>query len=150
MAKFKDPFDNPEFVANFLAESAPKVKPAAEPEGGFVSDMGTSFGSGAGQMVKGVGTFLGGSESTLAKLGEEAESYWGERKSEKLKAKEAEFGEAMQDEDVGALGIIGKVMSDPYLAASMLSSSAPSMAAGMRNSMFGALRTCGGSTPMTV
>lgn len=131
MAKFQDPFDNPEFVASFLAESAPEVKPQQKPEGGFASDMGASFGSGAGQLVKGVGTFFGGSEGTLAKLGEDAETYWGERKSETLKAKEAEFGAAMQDENVGALGILGKVIGDPYLAASMVSSSAPSMAVGM-------------------
>lgn len=131
MAKFKDPFDNSEFAASFLSELTPQVKTQPKAEGGFLSDMGTSFGSGAGQLVESVGTFLGGSDSTVAEVGAQTKEYWDERKSEELKAKEAEFGQAMQDENVGTLGILGKVISDPYLAASMVSSSAPSMALGM-------------------
>ena len=127
MAKFKDPFDSSEFAASFLSELTPQVKPQPKADAGFLSDMGTSFGSGAGQLVESIGTFLGGSDSTVAEVGAQTKEYWDERKSEELKAKEAEFGQAMQDENVGALGIIGKVIGDPYLAASMVSSSAPSM-----------------------
>lgn len=115
-----------QYEAPKYSEPAPKNK-----EPGAVSDMWSSFGSGAGNLVQGVGTFFGGSDSTLAELGSSAQEYWDERKSSKLRAKEAELSRKMRDKDVGFLETVGSVITDPYLAANMVAGSAPSMAVGM-------------------
>jgi len=118
----------------FQYEAPKYVEPSATSDKkleGSAADPWYSFAAGAGRMVKGVGTFLGGSDSTVAELGANAEEYWTERKSAKLKAKEAELARKMQDKDVGILETMGSVVADPYLAANMLAGSAPATAVGM-------------------
>lgn len=105
-------------------ETAPVEKPK-----GSAFDLIASFGSGAGSLVSGVGTFFAGSDSMLAELGYNAQDYWNERKSDRLKAEEAELGQRITEGDWSGAG--GKVLSSPFLAANMLAGSVPAMAAGM-------------------
>lgn len=109
-------------------ELAPEAAPVEKPKGSAF-DLIASFGSGAGSLVSGVGTFFAGSDSALAELGYNAQDYWNERKSDRLKAEEAELGQRITAGDWSGAG--GKVLSSPFLAANMLAGSVPAMAAGM-------------------
>lgn len=122
---YQNPFDE-EFFAQRVATPSPK-----KDKGSAFGDIGASFGEGAGQLVRGVGTLLGGSDSAVAELGQSTVDYWSERKSDQLKASEQELGTMMQDDSAGMLDVAGRVVSDPRLMASMVASSAPSMAVGM-------------------
>lgn len=109
-------------------ELAPEAAPVEKPKGSAF-DLIASFGSGAGSLVSGVGTFFAGSDSALAELGYNAQDYWNERKSDRLKAEEAELSKRIAEGDWSGAG--GKVLSSPFLAANMLAGSVPAMAAGM-------------------
>lgn len=112
--------------------SRPELKTESEPEKkpeGSWFDPIASFGAGAGSLVSGVGTFLGGSDSAIAEAGYSAQDYWGEKKSARLKAEEADLSKRISEGDWSGAG--SKVLSSPFLAANMLAGSAPAMAAGM-------------------
>ena len=109
-------------------ELAPETAPVEKPKGSAF-DLIASFGSGAGSLVSGVGTFFAGSDSTLAELGYNAQDYWNERKSARLKAEEAELNKRITEGDWSGAG--SKVLSSPFLAANLLAGSAPAMVAGM-------------------
>ena len=126
-------YDDPAYSEFLKGFNPPPTsdEPKKAPKGSYGGDLVASFGSGAGNLVQGVGTFFGGSDSAVADIGATAQEYWNERKSEKLRAKEAELGRKMRDKDTGILETIGSVIADPYLASSMLAGSAPTMAVGM-------------------
>jgi len=112
--------------------SRPELKTESEPEKkpeGSWFDPIASFGAGAGSLVSGVGTFLGGSDSAIAEAGYSAQDYWGEKKSARLKAEEADLSKRISEGDWSGAG--SKVLTSPFLAANMLAGSAPAMAAGM-------------------
>ena len=121
------------FDDQFFSSLGGKSKPEQSTKKGdsLFSDLVASFGEGAGGLVEGVGTFLGGSDSTVARIGKDAVDYWGERKSESLKAQQQELGTMMEDENAGMLNVAGHVVTSPRLMASLLAGSAPSMALGM-------------------
>lgn len=132
---YKNPFDDPDLSADLFASVAPQPKPKKESTGEAVArtgkDLWASFGEGAGGLVKGVGTFFGGSDSTLAELGSNAQEHWRATKSEKLRTQEAELSRQMQDDNVSAWGVAKHVITNPYLASNMVAGSTPAMAAGM-------------------
>lgn len=128
-------FDDPLYQSR-LESSLPVTKKPVK-ESGWESakrgllDVGASFGSGSGQLVRGVGTFLAGSDSAIAEAGDRAVEFYDELKSSKLKSQEAELSAKMQDDKVGMGEVAGYVASNPYLALNMVSSSVPAMAVGM-------------------
>lgn len=135
MPKYENPLYDPDQVSQFLASlaPAPTPKPESNTDAALrtVGDMGASFGQGAGELVRGVGTFFGGSHSDIAEAGGLAADYWQDAKSGKLKAKEQAFGEIMADPNKSGWDAAGHVLTNPYLASSMVASSAPAMAVGM-------------------
>lgn len=119
-----------EEVLNYrYSKPEPATETSKEKPKGSLFDPVASFGAGAGGLVAGVGTFVAGSDSTLAELGYNAQDYWNEQKSERLKSEEGELSRKIAAGDWSGAG--SDVLTSPFLAANMLAGSAPAMAAGM-------------------
>lgn len=112
-------------------------KPQPKPESTMESisrNAGESFapyGVGSGKLVRGVGTFLFGSDSGMAEVGANTAEYWQEAKSDKLKGQEQANAEIMADPNKSGWDIAGNIAMNPTLLGSMALDSAPTMAIGM-------------------
>lgn len=120
-----------EYVPPAKAAPAPKKESGWEATKRIAGDLGPSFGSGAGGLVRSVGTLLAGSDSAVAEAGQTAVDYWDAKKSAKLKAAEQDLGADMADPNVSAWDVTKKMVASPTLLTNATAGSAPSMAAGM-------------------
>lgn len=116
----------PPSYADYPAQDKPAKKKATDYG---IKDTLVSAASGAGGLINSVATFVGSSDSGLAKLGQNAEDYWNAEKSDELRAQEAELGQNMQEGDW--LGAGKTLVTNPRLLASTVSSSLPATVVGM-------------------
>lgn len=134
MENYDDFFDrlkNYEYVPPAKATPAPKKESNWEATKRIAGDLGPSFGSGSGQLVRSVGTLLAGSDSGMAGVGQDAVDYWDAKKSAQLKTAEQDLGADMANPNVGAWDVTKKLVTSPTLLTNAIAGSAPSMAAGM-------------------
>lgn len=132
---YKNPFADQANRDEYYATITPA--PVAKKETGWdatkriAGDSVAGFGSGAGQLVRSIGTFGGGSDSAVAQIGQDAVDYWDKEKSAKLRAAEQDLAADMENKDVSAWDVTKKMVTSPTLLANAIASSAPAMAAGM-------------------
>lgn len=134
MENYDDFFDrlkNYEYAPPAKAAPAPKKESNWEATKRIAGDLGPSFGSGSGQLVRSVGTLLAGSDSGIAEVGQNAVDYWDAKKSAQLQAAEKDLGADMANPNVSAWDVTKKLVTSPTLLTNAIAGSAPSMAAGM-------------------
>ena len=128
---FADQVNLDEYYSSITPEPVPKKESGWGATKRIAGDIIPGFGSGAGQLVRSLGTMAGGSDSVVAQIGQDAVDYWDKEKSTKLKAAEQDLGADMANPNVSAWDVTKKMVTSPTLLVNAVAGSAPSMAVGM-------------------
>jgi len=122
----------PEDVISYLPKPVVKEKQKGilASAGEFLGDMGDVYGTGAGALVKGIGSF-GPKDNIVSEIGQDAIDYWQAQRSNTQKASDAKFEEVLQDPNKDWTDVVGHLAMNPRQLAAQATQSLPAMAVGM-------------------